>query len=43
MKIGDLVGVARAMEEPTFIVVNANNKELSTIEKLIERSRKNQF
>ncbi len=40
MKIGDLVGVARAMEEPTFIVVNANNKELSTIEKLIERSKK---
>ena len=27
MKIDDLVGVARAMEEPTFIVVNAKNKE----------------
>ena len=40
MKIGDLVGVARAMEEPTFIVVNANNKELDTIEKFIKRSKK---
>jgi len=39
MKIGDLVGVARAMEEPTFIVVNSKNKELSTIEKLIKRSK----
>jgi len=26
MKIDDLVGVARAMEEPNFIVVNAKNK-----------------
>ena len=40
MKIGDIVGVARAMEEPTFIVVNSKNAELSTIEKLIERSKK---
>ena len=40
MKIDDLVGVARAMEEPTFIVVNSKNTELSTIEKLIERSKK---
>lgn len=40
MKIGDLVGVARAMEEPTFIVVNASNKELDTIEKFIKRSKK---
>jgi len=39
MKIGDIVGVARAMEEPTFIVVNSKNKELSTIEKLIKRSK----
>jgi putative tricarboxylic transport membrane protein len=39
MKIGDLVGVARAMEEPTFIVVNSKNKELSTIKKLIKRSK----
>ena len=29
MKIDDLVGVARAMEEPTFIVVNAQNKSQS--------------
>ena len=36
MKIDDLVGVARAMEEPTFIVVNAKNKELSTIKKFIK-------
>ena len=40
MKIDDLVGVARAMEEPTFIVVNAKNKELSTIKKFIKRSQK---
>ena len=40
MKIDDLVGVARAMEEPTFIVVNAKNKELSTIKKFIKRSKK---
>jgi len=39
MKIGDIVGVARAMEEPTFIVVNSKNKELSTIKKLIKRSK----
>ena len=39
MKIGDLVGVARAMEEPTFIVVNSKNKELNTIKKLIKRSK----
>ena len=39
MKIDDIVGVARAMEEPTFIVVNSKNKELSTIKKLIKRSK----
>ena len=39
MKIDDLVGVARAMEEPTFIVVNAANKELSTIKKFIKRAQ----
>ena len=31
MKINDLVGVARAMEEPNFIVVNKKNRELSSI------------
>jgi putative tricarboxylic transport membrane protein len=40
MKIGDLVGVARAMEEPTFIVVNAKNKKLSTIKKLVKEANK---
>jgi len=40
MKIDDLVGVARAMEEPNFIVVNAKNKELSTIKKFIKRAQK---
>ena len=40
MKIDDLVGIARAMEEPTFIVVNSDNAELSTIEKFIARSKK---
>ena len=39
MKIDDLVGIARAMEEPTFIVVNAKNKELNTIKKFIKRSK----
>ena len=41
MKIDDLVGIARAMEEPTFIVVNAANKELSTIKKFIKRAQTN--
>ena len=40
MKIGDLVGVARAMEEPTFIVVNAKNRKLSTIKKLVKEANK---
>src|SRR6056300_903995 len=40
MKIDDLVGVARAMEEPTFIVVNAKNKKLSTIKKLVKEANK---
>ena len=40
MKIDDLVGVARAMEEPNFIVVNAKNRELSNIKKFIKRSKK---
>jgi len=40
MKIDDLVGVARAMEEPTFIVVNAKNKKLSTIKKIIKEANK---
>lgn len=40
MKIGDLVGVARAMEEPTFIVVNAKNNKLSTIKKLVKEANK---
>ena len=38
MKIGDLVGVARAMEEPNFIIVNAKNKKLSTIKKIIKEA-----
>ena len=40
MKIDDLVGVARAMEEPTFIVVNAKNRKLSTIKKLVKEANK---
>jgi putative tricarboxylic transport membrane protein len=40
MKIGDLVGVARAMEEPNFIIVNAKNKKLSTIKKIIKEANK---
>ena len=40
MKIDDLVGVARAMEEPTFVVVNAKNKELSTVKKMQKRAKK---
>ena len=40
MKIDDLVGVARAMEEPTFIVVNAKNNKLSTIKKLVKEANK---
>ena len=40
MKINDLVGVARAMEEPNFIVVNKKNRELSTIKKFLKRSQK---
>jgi tripartite-type tricarboxylate transporter receptor subunit TctC len=40
MKIDDLVGVARAMEEPNFIVVNKKNRELSTIKKFLKRSQK---
>jgi putative tricarboxylic transport membrane protein len=40
MKIDDLVGVARAMEEPTFVVVNAKNKELSTVKKMQKRAQK---
>ena len=31
MKIDDLVGIARAMEEPTFIVVNSDNAELLSL------------
>ncbi|MBL6758370.1 MAG: tripartite tricarboxylate transporter substrate binding protein [Pelagibacteraceae bacterium] len=40
MKIGDLVGVARAMEEPTFVVVNAKNSKLSTVKKMIKEANK---
>ena len=40
MKIDDLVGVARAMEEPTFVVVNAKNKKLSTAKKFIKEANK---
>jgi tripartite-type tricarboxylate transporter receptor subunit TctC len=40
MKINDLVGVARAMEEPNFIVVNKKNRELSSIKKFLKRSQK---
>ena len=39
MKIDDLVGVARAMEEPTFIVVNAQNKELLSLIHISEPTR----
>ena len=40
MKISDLVGVARAMEEPTFVVVNAKNKKLSTVKKMQKEAQK---
>lgn len=40
MKIDDLVGVARAMEEPTFVVVNAKNRKLSTAKKFIKEANK---
>ena len=40
MKIDDLVGVARAMEEPTFVVVNYKNKKLSTAKKFIKEANK---
>jgi len=43
MKISDLVGVARAMEEPTFVVVNAKNKKLSTVKKCRKKRRRNQL
>ena len=31
--VADLVGVARAMEEPTFVVVNAKIKSLALLKK----------
>ena len=40
MKIDDLVGVARAMEEPTFVVVNYKNSKLSTAKKFIAQANK---
>ena len=39
MKIDDLVGVARAMDDPTFIAVNANSP-YKTLKDLIEASKK---
>ena len=38
MKIDDIVGVARAMDDPTFIVVNAEGK-LKTLDDLIAASK----
>ena len=38
MKIDDLVGVARAMEEPTFVVVNSKNKKIGTAKKFIKEA-----
>lgn len=40
MKIDDLVGVARAMEEPTFVVVNYKNSKVSTAKKFIAQANK---
>jgi putative tricarboxylic transport membrane protein len=40
IKIDDLVGVARAMEEPTFVVVNYENSKLDTAKKFIAEANK---
>ena len=40
MKIDDLVGVARAMEEPTFVVVNYKNSKVTTAKKFIAQANK---
>ena len=39
LKIGDLVGIARAMDDPTFIVVAATSK-LTTLAELITESKR---
>ena len=40
MKISDITGIVRAMEEPTFIVINAQNTKIDTVKKLISESKK---
>jgi len=40
MKISDITGIVRAMEEPNFLIINAENKKIDTVKKMISESKK---